>query len=106
MNYYRFLNPRDVQNHLKEMEYPLFMPEIAYLVWQCRSATLEEKFAAWEKIIKTMPDCEIPRRPEMKTGVESIHQFLRDYMALERERLENFPCRAGYVLKWNSFFGP
>ena len=57
MNYYRFLDSRDIRNHLEEMEYPLSTPEAAYLVWQCRGAILEERFAAWEEIIETMPDC-------------------------------------------------
>lgn len=90
MNYYRFLDSRDIRNHLENMEYPLSTPEAAYLVWQCHNATLEEKFTAWEKIAKTMPDCPIPRRPGMTGDVSSVHQFLRDYMDLEKKRLEHF----------------
>ena len=33
MNYYRFLDSRDIRNHLENMEYPLSTPEAAYLVW-------------------------------------------------------------------------
>lgn len=89
MNYYRFLDSRDIRNHLENMEYPLSTPEAAYLVWQCHNATLEEKFSAWEEIAKTMPDCAIPRRPGMADDVPSVHQFLRDYMDLEKKRLEH-----------------
>ena len=90
MNYYRFLDSRDIRNHLGNMEYPLSTPEAAYLVWQCHNATLEEKFTAWEEIAKIMPDCPIPRRPGMADDVPSVHQFLRDYMDLEKNRLEDF----------------
>lgn len=90
MNYYRFLDSRDIRNHLENMEYPLSTPEAAYLVWQCHNATLEEKFTAWEEIAKIMPDCPIPRRPGMTDDVPSVHQFLRDYMDLEKKRLEDF----------------
>ena len=90
MNYYRFLDSRDIRNHLENMEYPLSTPEAAYLVWQCHNATLEEKFTAWEEIAKIMPDCPIPRRPGMADDVPSVHQFLRDYMDLEKNRLEDF----------------
>ena len=41
MNYYRFLDSRDIRNYLENMEYPLSTPEAAYLVWQCHNATLE-----------------------------------------------------------------
>ena len=90
MNYYRFLDSRDIRNHLENMEYPLSTPEAAYLVWQCHNATLEEKFTAWEEIAKIMPDCPIPRRPGMTDDVPSVHQFLWDYMDLEKKRLEDF----------------
>ncbi len=90
MNYYRFLDSRDIRNYLENMEYPLSTPEAAYLVWQCHNATLEEKFSAWEEIAKAMPDCPIPRRPGMTSDVSSVHQFLRDYIDLEKNRLEHF----------------
>ena len=35
MNYYRFLDSRDIRNYLENMEYPLSTPEAAYL---CGSA--------------------------------------------------------------------
>ena len=91
MNYYRFLDSRDIRNYLENMEYPLSTPEAAYLVWQCRRVTLEEKFAAWEEIVDTMPDSAIIGRPfGGRERVDSVHQFLRDYMDLEKNRLEHF----------------
>ncbi len=106
MDITRFVNSKDIREHLQAIHHQFDTVTAAYLVWQCRGATLEEKFAAWEEIVKTMPDCEIPRRPGMEAEVKSVHQFLRDYMALERERLEDFPCRAGCVYERNSFSRP
>ena len=57
---------------------------------QCHNATLEEKFSAWEEIAKTMSDCPIPRRPGMADDVPSVHQFLRDYMDLEKKPVGKF----------------
>ena len=91
MNYYRFLDSRDIRNHLGNMEYPLSTPEAAYLVWQCRRVTLEEKFAAWEEIVDTMPDSAIIGRPfGGRERVDSVHQFLRDYIAFQKQRLVEF----------------
>ena len=91
MNYYRFLDSRDIRNHLENMEYPLSTPEAAYLVWQCRRVTLEEKFAAWEEIVDTMPDSAIIGRPfGGRERVDSVHQFLRDYIAFQKQRLVEF----------------
>ena len=105
MNYYRFLDSRDIRNHLENMEYPLSTPEAAYLVWQCHNATLEEKFSAWEEIAKTMSDCPIPRRPGMTGDVSSVHQFLRDYIGLEKNRLEDFAQGENCVF-WGGLFPP
>ena len=106
MNYYRFLDSRDIRNYLENMEYPLSTPEAAYLVWQCHNATLEEKFSAWEEIAKTMPDCPIPRRPRMTGDVLSVHQFLRDYMDLEKNRLESFTQGENCVFGVDFFLRP
>lgn len=104
MDITRFVNSKDIREHLQAIRHPFDTVTAAYLVWQCRGAALEEKFAAWEEIIKTMPDSAIPRRPGMEAEVESVHEFLRDYMVLEGERLEDFPCRAGCVYGVELFF--
>ena len=103
MNYYRFLDSRDIRNHLEEMEYPLSTPEAAYMVWQCRGATLEEKFAAWEEIIQTMPDCAMEERLNM-AAIPSFHGFLREYMETSRKLLKllqtsDLPCAYQWVYR-------
>lgn len=90
MDITKFLNSKDIREHLQAMDYSFDAVTAAYLVWQCHNATLEEKFSAWEEIAKTMPDCPIPRRPGMADDVPSVHQFLRDYIGLEKNRLEHF----------------
>lgn len=57
MDIFRFLNSKDIREHLKQLGYSFTAPEAAFLVWQCRSVTLKEKMAAWREIIETMPDC-------------------------------------------------
>ena len=103
MNYYRFLDSRDIRNHLEEMEYPLSTPEAAYLVWQCRGSTLEEKFTAWEEIIRTMPDCGMEERLNM-AAIPSFHGFLREYMEVSRKLLKllqtsDLPCAYQWVYR-------
>ncbi len=103
MNYYRFLDSWDIRNHLEEMEYPLSTPEAAYLVWQSRGATLEEKFAAWEEIIQTMPDCAMEERLNM-AAIPSFHGFLREYMETSRKLLKllqtsDLPCAYQWVYR-------
>lgn len=87
MNYYRFLDSRDIRNHLENMEYPLSTPKAAYLVWQCRRATLSEKIQAWETIQKTMPDCSMEERMNMM-AIPSFHRFLQEYLEVVRKLLK------------------
>ena len=79
MNYYCFVDSRDIRKHLEDIQYPLTSPEAAYLVWQCRSANLKEKKQAWEAILTTMPDCSLEGRRDMN-AIPSFHQFLRHYL--------------------------
>lgn len=84
-----FLNSRDVKEHLKNINYQFSPLEAAWIVWQCKSATLVEKYNAWNEIIDTMPDCEVPKRINCR-GWDSLHEFLREYMGVTDKYLKLF----------------
>lgn len=89
MNILRFINSKDIREHLKKLDYEFSSLEAAWLIYQCREATLEEKHKAWRELIETMPDCSIPER--MNTvAQDSLHGFLKKYMALEDKLVERF----------------
>ena len=91
MDVYRYIDSPDIRSYLQEIRYKFTIEEAAYLVWQCRRVTLEEKFAAWEEIVDTMPDSAIIGRPfGGRERVDSVHQFLRDYIAFQKQRLVEF----------------
>lgn len=60
---------------------------MAYIVWQCPDATLEERFDAWQESIDTMPDDSLHASMELGE-IEGIHEFLRQYMELQKEFLD------------------
>ena len=81
MNYYRFLDSRDIRNHLENMEYPLSTPEAAYLVWQCHNATLEEKLLPGRRLPRSCPIAPSPagqddgrctQRPPISPGLHGL----------------------------------
>ena len=77
---------------------PLYMSgalAAAYHVWRS-SDTLAEKHAAWREIIETVPDEAIPFA-RWKAPRESVHAFLRDYMALEDRLLREFYDTDGQI---------
>lgn len=89
MNFYKFVNSKDIRSHLERIGYEFSPLEAAWLVYQNRIATLDEKHAAWQEIIDTFPDSSIDWR-HWYTLRESLHTFLRNYMALERKWLKEF----------------
>ena len=42
MDIYRFIDSRDMREHLQKLNYPFTPPEAAFLVYRCKAATLEE----------------------------------------------------------------
>ena len=66
MNILRFINSKDIRRHLRELQYQFTVPEAAFLIYMSRSASLKEKFDAWQEIINTMPDCSMEERFNMK----------------------------------------
>ena len=46
MDLFRFINSKDIRDYLRQIDYSFTAPEAAFLVWQCRSATLKEKITA------------------------------------------------------------
>ena len=89
MDIYRFLDSNDIRAHLQRLRYGFTLPEAAFLVWQCATAPLSEKHAAWRELIKTMPDCRMERRRNM-CEIQSMHGFLQEYIELEEKLLRNF----------------
>ena len=100
MNYDRFINSKDIRDYLRQIGYSFTAPEAAFLVWQCRNATLKEKFAAWREIIETMPDCSLTRRKEEPIG--SCHDFLRRHITSQETLLKEFPNGKNCVYRYET----
>ena len=79
---YRFINSRDIRDYLKSINYQFTSIEAAWLIDQCRELTLQEKHAAWQELIDTMPDCPIAKR-RWTAACPSLHAFLREYMRFQ-----------------------
>lgn len=87
MDFLNFVNSNVVRSYLQEIRYQPTSMEAAWLVYQCGTANLEEKCAAWRKIIETLPDCPTNSRvigvkPEHRN---SVHTFLREYIVQQEQ---------------------
>ncbi len=92
----QFVNSRDIRKYLGEIGYTFSALEAAWLIWQCRKASLKEKHLAWDRVIREYPDCAIEERQNTEPQ-ESLHRFLREYMSVENWLLERFYDPAGAV---------
>lgn len=82
IDYTKFINSKDIAEHLKKIEYvPSSAVEAAFIVWQRykKWALDKEKYEAWNEIIATMPDAAVAPRYNTE-GVDSIHTFLKENM--------------------------
>lgn len=87
MDFLNFVNSNAVRSHLQEIRYQPTSLEAAWLVYQCETASLEEKCAAWREIIETLPDCPTGSRtrglkPEHR---DSVYTFLQAYIAQQEQ---------------------
>ena len=89
MDIYRFVNSKDIRKHLQDIQYEFSSLEAAWLIYQCRDASVEEKHAAWNELIGTMPDCRIEERRRTRPQ-SSLHAFLKKYMELENRYIHEF----------------
>ncbi len=89
MNIYEFINSKDIRAHCEKIGHTFNSVEAAFLIYQSQNHTLTEKHDAWKELIETMPDMAIEERFHCP-HYESLHDFLRQYMALEDRWLTVF----------------
>lgn len=96
MDIFRFINSKDIAEHLRTVGYQVNAFAAACFVEQCINATLGEKLSAWKEIVETMPDCPTAWNLNYKKR-ESTHGFLREYTALQQRMLDEFTNGKGFV---------
>ncbi len=89
MNIYEFINSKDIRAHCEKIGHTFNSIEAAFLIYQSQNYTLAEKHTAWKELIETMPDMVIEERLNCP-HYDSLHDFLRQYMALEDRLLTAF----------------
>ncbi len=100
---YEYFNSRDIAEHCRNINYKFSAIEAAYVVWHSNHHTLADKHNAWEKIIDTMPDERF--HPNWDFNGHTLHSFLRTYMQLQNEFIEDF-CKSKdkYVYTYSSLY--
>ncbi len=89
MDILRFVNSEDIREYLGNIGYEFNSLEAAWLIYQCRGATVDEKHKAWNELIEKMPDCRIAERLNT-VPQDSLHAFLKQYMEIESKYIDKF----------------
>lgn len=93
-----FLNSKDIAGHWKKIGFTCTPVQAAYIIYESHEKSLQEKHEAWRELMETTPDCpfaEGRRKEHLKRHIpealtDSLHAFLKAYMALEDKTLERF----------------
>ena len=84
-----FINSNIVYKHLIDIGYEPDALTAAFIVWQSKDHTLEEKEKAYRFIIENMKDMPIPAH-ENHRARESLHSFLKKYIRRASRWIERF----------------
>lgn len=83
LNIYEYFNSQDVAEHCQNLGHSFTGRELAYMIWQSNRHTLAQKIAAWEELIRTVPD------EELEDG-GGLHHFLRSYITRLKQFVSEF----------------
>jgi hypothetical protein len=89
MNIYEFVNSRNIAEYWQKIGFVPNALESAWLVYQSKNLTIEEKHEAWLWIISNMPDCQIPSSSH-HPGKPSLKGYLRELIAKQKEARKDF----------------
>lgn len=103
MDIYRFINSIAIRDYLRRENYEFNSLEAAWLIYQCKHISLEEKYSAWKELIATMPDCEIEERMNCRQRA-SLHELINEYITILQKQYELFKVEEAHAVYQYSFY--
>lgn len=89
MDIYSFIDSQAIREHLQKLDYRFNAVEAAFLIWQSRKRSLEEKLSAWQEIMETAAEDEVLLNRQKRVEV-SLQNVLGNYMDRVKKAMENF----------------
>ena len=83
-----FINSKDIQKYLQDIDYQFTVPEYAFLIWQNREISIQERHKAFEKLLETTESCLI-KTTCCRDGWD-LHRTISEYIALEDRIIQLF----------------
>ena len=87
MDFIKFLNSKDIAEHLRKINYEFSPEEAAYVVHEARNVPLSEKHEAYRELIARYPD-HVLEKSNGDFETQPLSRFLQKLMRLETEYIE------------------
>lgn len=93
MDIFRFIDSTDIRRYLAEIQYRFSTEEKMFLIWYCKTATLNEKIAAWQEIVGDVPSCPWDYAWDIRERVAA-------YIELQEKMLGQFQAAGSCVYQY------
>lgn len=91
MNALRYMNSRDIAEHLRSISFEFNAMQAAYIIYINEWLTIRERISLWKEIIDTMPDCEFQYASNYSVHMEpSAHAAIRAHIEQVEDDLSAF----------------
>ncbi len=84
----KFINSFAIRKYLQDINYQFSVPEYAFLIWQSKETTIEQRHEAFSDLIKTTDTCLI--KTSCCRDGWNLHQTISEYIALENRIIQLF----------------
>lgn len=89
MDIFKYVNSKDIREHLKSINYKFNTLEAIWLIYQCRYLNFEEKCNAWKQVMKEMPDMAFDKK-SLPEKFPSVFNTLKEYIEYKIGCIETF----------------
>ena len=101
---YRFINSKDVADHLRATGHQFTASQAAYLVHKSADATLAERLDAWRAIVEEMPEERV--LVEYREYTYDSRELIEEHIADKESKLRKFLSADGaayfpYESRWS-----
>lgn len=93
MDIFRFIDSADIRRYLAEIQYRFSTEEKMFLIWYCKSATLNEKITAWQEIVGYVQGCPWDYAMDIRERVAA-------YIELQEKMLGQFQSAGSCVYQY------
>lgn len=89
MDIYSFVNSKSIRDYLRDINYNFNSKEAAWLIYQCNSLSMKEKYEAWEQLMQEMTDFDLGSRFDYIPG-SSLFELIRSYISITTNQYDTF----------------